>query len=258
MSDFHSEFHSGIDPERAPEREQAFQTSRLDDLVERLQAQVQEQSTAMREQNASLSSRFARERLRWRVQAGLAMAATVAALLLSPAGRQAIAQENDSLTNLTNLTNLTSLTSPTTLTDRRLAALEAKTRFMNVIGRTTIFARTNVRIVSGSGSTDGAVNGLGNLIVGYNEDVSGNARTGSHNLVVGADQGYTSFGGLVAGYGNQIPGIYCSVSGGQGNTVSGDYSSVSGGIFNTASGYGSAVSGGHGRWARSTYGWAHP
>ncbi|MGH7288214.1 MAG: hypothetical protein ACREI8_09390, partial [Myxococcota bacterium] len=58
----------------------------------------------------------------------------------------------------------------------------------------------NVQVVSGSGATEGLVNGLGNLIVGYNEDVAQNTciprvgcvnppaiRTGSHNLVIGAE-----------------------------------------------------------------------
>jgi len=49
---------------------------------------------------------------------------------------------------------------------------------------------------SGSGATEGMINGLGNLIVGYNEDVGSNAtRTGSHNLVVGIEHSYSSYAG---------------------------------------------------------------
>src|SRR5204863_296283 len=53
-----------------------------------------------------------------------------------------------------------------------------------------IFSGANVYVQSGSGATDGAVNGLGNLIVGYDEtaDYLGygeSDRSGSHNLVVG-------------------------------------------------------------------------
>ena len=59
----------------------------------------------------------------------------------------------------------------------------------------------NVHVRDGSGGTDGAVNGLGNLIVGYNED-SGDTRSGSHNLVVGQGRGSSSrtdpgFGGRI-------------------------------------------------------------
>jgi hypothetical protein len=43
-----------------------------------------------------------------------------------------------------------------------------------------------VHIVDGTGDTDGPVNGLGNLIVGYDADF-GDTRTGSHNLVLGDD-----------------------------------------------------------------------
>ncbi|MCW5198701.1 hypothetical protein VU06_03010 [Desulfobulbus sp. F3] len=78
----------------------------------------------------------------------------------------------------------------------------------------------NLHIRSGSGSTYGALNGLGNLIIGYNENYSPTedmpvaARTGSHHLVVGPYHSYSSYGGLVAGYRNTISGISSSVSGG--------------------------------------------
>ena len=44
----------------------------------------------------------------------------------------------------------------------------------------------NWQIVDGSGSTDGTPRGVGNLIVGYNEQRgSGDNRTGSHNIIGG-------------------------------------------------------------------------
>ena len=56
----------------------------------------------------------------------------------------------------------------------------------------------NVRIVDGSGTTDGTPTGLGNLIVGYNElRGSDDDRTGSHNMVAGTEHNYTRVGGLV-------------------------------------------------------------
>jgi len=105
-----------------------------------------------------------------------------------------------------------------------------------------VFEGANVFVQSGSGATDGVVNGLGNLVVGYNEGAS--SRTGSHNLVVGAEHEWTSYGGLVAGYLNAISGPYASVSGGYANAASGDYAAVSGGFGNTASGVQAVVSGG--------------
>ena len=51
------------------------------------------------------------------------------------------------------------------------------------------------------------------------------------SLIVGDDNGYSSVGGIVAGYGNLISGLYASASGGFGNTASGSFSSVSGGFM---------------------------
>lgn len=123
-----------------------------------------------------------------------------------------------------------------------------------------LFDGVNVHIRNGSGASS-TVNGLGNLIVGYNElRITGiNERTGSHNLVLGSRQNYTSSGGLVAGIFNTVSGqdstitggifnvvsgIRSSISGGQSNTASGSNSSVTGGIFNIANETNSSVSGG--------------
>ena len=112
----------------------------------------------------------------------------------------------------------------------------------------------NVQIVSGLGKTDDVPNGLGNLIVGYNELRGfGDERTGSHNLVVGQLNDYSRFGGLVVGRGNRISGDWASVSGGGGNSASGEFSSVSGGNGGQASGRWSSVSGGGGNTATERY-----
>ncbi len=99
-------------------------------------------------------------------------------------------------------------------------------------GQPTIrFSGVNVQLVSGSGSTNGTVNGLGNLIVGYNRvrTVPGDTdRSGSHNIIVGQCHNYSSYGGLVTGYWNTISGRYSSVGGGLGNTASVDFFNVSG------------------------------
>ncbi len=126
-------------------------------------------------------------------------------------------------------------------------------------GNNLNFDGMNVRIRNGLGATNGdpanpnspfsagaQVNGLGNLIVGYDEDsrISPSNKTGSHNVVIGNGHNYSSFGGLVAGDVNEISGPYSTVSGGAANVASGHSASVSGGGRNTASGEGASVSGG--------------
>jgi hypothetical protein len=102
----------------------------------------------------------------------------------------------------------------------------------------------NLRLVNGLRATATA-NGLGNLLVGYNEPrQGGNVETGSHNVVVGQGHNFSSFGGLVVGRQNEISGVFAAVSGGFDNTASGASAAVSGGIFNRASGESAAVSGG--------------
>lgn len=116
-------------------------------------------------------------------------------------------------------------------------------------GRDFYFSGVNVHIVNGTGTTFGDANGLGNLIIGYNElrgwENAENIRIGSHNLSIGRGNNYSSFGGLVVGYGNSISSLYSSVVGGSRNISSGPYSSVSGGNNNSASGIASSVTGGN-------------
>ena len=86
-------------------------------------------------------------------------------------------------------------------------------------------------------------NGLGNLIIGYNENPR--TQTGSNNLVIGDDQSFTSYGAIVAGLDNTASAPYASIPGGAANTASGYGSSVNGGYSNTASNNYSAVAGGY-------------
>jgi hypothetical protein len=119
-------------------------------------------------------------------------------------------------------------------------------------GATLQLSGINVQIVSGAGATDAAVNGRGNLIVGYDANTAGHGRTGSHNLVVGDEHTYTSFGGLVAGFQNSVTGKWASAIGGEENTASGDNSCVTAGFSNVAGGAGSSVTGGQRNEASST------
>jgi hypothetical protein len=114
------------------------------------------------------------------------------------------------------------------------------------LNETIRISEVNVQIVNGLGATN-TINGLGNLIVGYNGLKPGpasNDHTGSHTIVGGESNDYSGFGGFVTGFENAIEGGYSSVSGGWSNLASGAWSSVSGGQENEASASGSSVSGG--------------
>jgi hypothetical protein len=143
-------------------------------------------------------------------------------------------------------------------------------------GGTLRFTGVNLQVVSGSGTTYGAVNGRGNLIVGYNErkqcqfsagpgssaftgsvcdtdaDCNGGAAgyscvtmdsSGSHNLVIGTSNGYSSYGGSAVGFGHSIEAPWCGTAGID-NRASGVGATVMGGTLNTASYTSAAVAGG--------------
>src|ERR1700733_3203210 len=89
------------------------------------------------------------------------------------------------------------------------------------------FSGANVQVVSGA-AKESEINGLGNLIVGRDEEPG--TQTGSGNLVVGTfKQSFTSYGGFLAGAYNTVSGGSDSVSGGEYDAASGLRSSVSGG-----------------------------
>jgi hypothetical protein len=123
-----------------------------------------------------------------------------------------------------------------------------------VAGKPTVqFSGANVQVVNGEGKT-ASTNGAGNLVIGYDENKEGkHAQSGSHDLIVGTEQSFTSFGGIVGGYNNAIVGEFSSVLGGSGNATLGEGASVSGGGGNEASGNLSSVSGGGSNIADSNY-----
>jgi hypothetical protein len=144
---------------------------------------------------------------------------------------------------------ISSLTSRITTLEEKPASVTTENS-----GQDIVFTGVNVHLRDGTGDTGGTVNGLGNLIVGYNEDAGSDAvRTGSHNLVLGVEHSYSSYGGFVTGYANTISGAYSSVSGGRNNTASADYSSGVGGRNNTVSGQYASVSGGNNNTASGLY-----
>jgi hypothetical protein len=135
-----------------------------------------------------------------------------------------------------------------TALNARLLVVEAKTAPISVVGTDFIITGKNIFIQDGSGQTNGNT-GLGNLTIGYNALRGAgydDDRTGTHNLILGDLNSYSSYGGLVGGYFNTISNQYTTVSGGFNNVASGRYASVSGGSLNTAENTGSSVSGGSG------------
>ena len=114
-----------------------------------------------------------------------------------------------------------------------------------------IFSGVNVFVQDGSGDTvvDGGQSevGLGNLIIGYNEEPSDSSfnRNGNHNLVIGPGHSYEGAGGLVAGLNNSLLADHVSVTGGENNRARAHASSISGGETNVTWGDYSSILGGY-------------
>jgi hypothetical protein len=139
-----------------------------------------------------------------------------------------------------------------------------------------LFTRCNVHVRSGELATDAPTNGLGNLVVGYNEgrcfalDEPGGVpspdprfpaaclsdgecgggrclfgdRQGSHNLIVGQQHEYGSYAGVVAGRANAVLAPQSTVTAGYFNEARAAFSAVHGGIGNLASGEASTIASG--------------
>jgi hypothetical protein len=77
-----------------------------------------------------------------------------------------------------------------------VAALEDLLKHFSCEGNDVFITGANLHLVNGLDGTE-TTNGLGNLIVGYNETrfEEENIRTGSHNVVVGLQHNFSSFGG---------------------------------------------------------------
>lgn len=153
----------------------------------------------------------------------------------------------------------------------RLQQLEDTFTGVSRNGDELIFTGLNIQLLNGLGQTDLA-NGLGNFTIGYNETrTTGsppvNDRSGSHYLVLGWRNNYSSWGGVVHGYDNDstaplnailgaqhadtgaegasvfggsdgdATALFSSVHGGRRALSSGDYATSVGGNENTVSGF---------------------
>ncbi|MGD1056093.1 MAG: hypothetical protein ABR992_01630 [Solirubrobacteraceae bacterium] len=105
------------------------------------------------------------------------------------------------------------------------------------------FEGVNVQILDGEGKT-ATTNGEGNLVIGYDENPGKHSQTGSHDLILGEEQTFTSYGSVLAGLLNSATAPFSSVTGGAANAASGKYGSVGGGEKNTVSGEAAWIGGG--------------
>lgn len=139
-----------------------------------------------------------------------------------------------------------SLRSQVQAQETRLANLESLLVHFSRSGNEITISGANLNIVNGMGSTE-TTNSLGNLVIGYNE-LRGpgytDTRTGSHMLVIGKWNNFSSFGGIVTGSYNETSARYASIISGFRSIVSGNWSTVTGGAENIASRDFAAVSGG--------------
>lgn len=129
------------------------------------------------------------------------------------------------------------------------------------IGNDVILEGCNLHVRNAQGQTD-TTDDTGNLIIGYNEDITlgdGSLRTGSHNLIIGMDHRYTSWGTIVHGTGhhtsnhnaaaiggaqNRPQGVGSVIVSGSENIVSSSQAVILGGTFNQATGSHSMIAGG--------------
>lgn len=142
-----------------------------------------------------------------------------------------------------------------------------------------VFSGVNVQIVNGLGRTD-SINGLGNLIIGYDKErspvspafqecsiggtvtwandinynsqlctaaggvMATNHKNGSHYLIVGDEHNYSQYSGVVFGHRNTSNRAWATVTGGHQNHAGGEAASVSGGQRGLAQGTWSSITGG--------------
>jgi hypothetical protein len=143
--------------------------------------------------------------------------------------------------------------------------------------RTVRLTGVNLQVVNGLARTE-TINGAGNLIIGYDEPnsfttqpicsqararngavitdeaaclaaggvFSTQHKSGSHNLVLGTQNGYSSVGGIVGGRFNYINEVFASVVGGVDNRASGPFSVIVAGQGHLAQ-ESSAILGGNGK-----------
>ena len=152
----------------------------------------------------------------------------------------------------------------------KLGYMKLDTNELNYLkGPHVIFEGVNVHVRDGSGVTKGewlesggnAQTGLGNLIIGYNElsrTILGEVptaadRTGTHNLVIGREHRYRSYGNILQGWAcimnaDNSAGLACDenlFNGGSTDLLGGNYAVSLGGHLNRISEYNGVIAGGY-------------
>jgi hypothetical protein len=158
-------------------------------------------------------------------------------------------QEITDRTSYADSVGANALANAKTYSDGRLAPVSDKLVYFSRSGTNVYISGANLHIRNGLGATSGfGVNGLGNLIVGYNESrgqvASPDVRTGSHNIIMGQGINFSGAASIMTGINNTSSNNFASVLGGTGNTASGTYSVVVGGYNNVTSGGWAAILGG--------------
>lgn len=149
------------------------------------------------------------------------------------------------------------LASAKSYSDSQLAPVSDKLVHFSRSGNNVLITGANVFIRNGLGATvNNGFNGLGNLIVGYNEGrgqgtANPDVRTGSHNLIVGVGANFSRNGSIITGINNTSTGNFASVYGGTGNLATGTFSVVVGGFNNQTTGGWATILGGRDRVAAS-------
>jgi hypothetical protein len=145
------------------------------------------------------------------------------------------------------------LASAKSYSDNKLAPVSDKLQHFSRSGNNVLITGANVYIRNGLGATvNNGFNGLGNLIVGYNEGrnqgtANPDVRTGSHNLIVGVGANYARNASIITGINNSSGNNFASVYGGTGNYANAVYSVVVGGYNNVTSGGWATILGGRDR-----------
>lgn len=195
------------------------------------------------------------------------------------ASQAALTTRIDALEN-----DVTQLQSDLALAYSQIAALQANS-VLELDGLLTLdnsndyvtvrLSGANLQVVNGTGMTN-SVNGLGNIIVGYNApgfyletdpdgdiktcsdgqyltqtECEANAsiwanshKTGSHNVIIGDHHNYSQYVGLVVGENNAIRAPNSSATAGRRNQVTREFASICGGRDNYATAFFATITGG--------------
>jgi len=114
-------------------------------------------------------------------------------------GNETIAKLNTENVKTWNTQNAAKLTN---FAPRGQALLE-KSKFLARVGSNLVVSGGNLQIRH-SANQDAAANGLGNLIIGYNELGAITTRTGSNNLIIGSGHSWKGSNNLISGNTHQV------------------------------------------------------